>query len=234
MITVLSTGNEELDLRLGGGLPYPSLILLEGDHGTGKSLLATQFVWGALKRGSKKVALITTENTIRSFLEQAKRINFDLERDFMLGRLYIVPIHMEGVKWAEKTARYLLEALGRYMKKMRVFDVFVIDSFTTIAVYSNTSTVLDFLTKCRMLINDGKLIIITTHPHALSENLLINARALSDGYFKLSLGEMGGKTFKIMEILKLKGANGIVEGIVNFDIEPAFGIKILPLANANV
>jgi flagellar protein FlaH len=45
---------------------------------------------------------------------------------------------------------------------------------------------------------------------------------------------MGGKTFKIMEIIKLKGASGPVEGIINFDIEPAFGIKILPLAGANV
>lgn len=233
MITVLSTGNDELDLRLGGGLPHPSFILLEGGHGTGKSLLISQFVWGVLKRSDMNVLLITTENTVKSLLEQMKKISFDLEKEYILGRLHIVPIHMEGVRWAEKSARYLLEALGRYMKKMKKYDVIVIDSLTTIAVYSDTSTVLDFLTRCRMLVSEGKTIIATVHPHALNENLLINARALSDCYFRLSLGEMGGKTFKIMEIVKLKGVSGIVEGLINFDVEPSFGIKILPLASAN-
>jgi flagellar protein FlaH len=235
LISSLSTGNDELDLRLGGGLPYPALILLEGDHGTGKSLLVSQFIYGALKKDNKKVILITTENTVKSLLEQMKKISFNLDREFILGKLYIIPIHMEGVKWAERTARYLLEALSRYMERMKKhYDIFVIDSLTTIAVYSTPSVVLDFLTKCRTLVSEGKMIIITIHPHALSENLLINARALCDCYFKLALGEMGGKTFKIMEIIKLKGASGPVEGIINFDIEPAFGIKILPLAGANV
>lgn len=235
MISLLSTGNEELDLRLGGGLPYPALILLEGDHGTGKSLLVAQFIYGALKKDNKKVVLITTENTVKSLLEQMKKISFNLDHEFILGKLHIIPIHMEGVKWAEKSARYLLEALGRYMGRMKKqYDIFVIDSLTTIAVYSTSNVVLDFLTKCRTLVGEGKMIIITIHPHALNENLLINARALCDCYFKLTLGEMGGKTFKIMEVVKLKGASGPAESIINFDIEPAFGIKILPFAGANV
>jgi len=37
---VVPTGNEELDMRLGGGIPCPSLLIIEGDHGSGKAVLS--------------------------------------------------------------------------------------------------------------------------------------------------------------------------------------------------
>ena len=42
-VVTVPTGNEEVDRQLGGGLPLPSLVLIEGDHGTGKSSVSAQF-----------------------------------------------------------------------------------------------------------------------------------------------------------------------------------------------
>ena len=47
---VISTGNSEIDKKMGGGVPVGSLTLLEGQSDAGKSVLAQQMIWGVLKR----------------------------------------------------------------------------------------------------------------------------------------------------------------------------------------
>ena len=63
------TGNRELDKAIGGGIPYRTLMLMEGQSAAGKSTLSQQLIWGALKAG-EKAALYTTEQTVQSFLRQ--------------------------------------------------------------------------------------------------------------------------------------------------------------------
>ncbi|MEW5840725.1 MAG: ATPase domain-containing protein, partial [Thermoproteota archaeon] len=72
MVTV-STSNEEVDRQLGGGLPLPSLILMEGEHGTGKSALTAQFMKGMLE-SKRKVLYITTESNIKDYITKMKKI----------------------------------------------------------------------------------------------------------------------------------------------------------------
>ncbi len=40
---IISTGNAEIDTKLGGGIPVGSLALVEGQSASGKSVLAQQF-----------------------------------------------------------------------------------------------------------------------------------------------------------------------------------------------
>ena len=40
MPEIIPCGNEEFDRMFGGGIPFPSLMLIEGGHGTGKSVIA--------------------------------------------------------------------------------------------------------------------------------------------------------------------------------------------------
>ena len=68
---LICTGNIELDKSIGGGIPYRTLMLLEGQSASGKSTLSQQFIWGALTSGGK-AALYTTEQTVQSFLRQMK------------------------------------------------------------------------------------------------------------------------------------------------------------------
>ncbi len=45
----ISTGNMELDKKMGGGIPTGSLTLIEGQSDAGKSVLVQQLTWGALQ-----------------------------------------------------------------------------------------------------------------------------------------------------------------------------------------
>ncbi len=231
-IDVISTANEELDNRIGGGIPIPSLLLIEGDHGTGKSVLVQQITYGALREGLK-VFYISTEATVREFILQAKRVGIDVSSYFLKGLLHIYPVHIEGARWAEATAKYLLHVVGKYMQKtINQWDVFILDSFSVLAVYATKSIVLDFLTLSKNIVSQRKVIILVIHPSALPEEIMIRARSICDGYIRLKSIEVGGRLIKAMEIIKLRGAIGPVDNIIMFDVDPAFGIKILPLSIA--
>jgi len=228
----ISTGNEELDSRIGGGIPIPSLLLIEGDHGTGKSVFIQQILYGGLRDGFKAY-YITTESTIREFLLQSKRVSLDVTNYFLRGALKIFPVHIEGARWAKDIARSLLQIVSEFMKKtMEDWDIFILDSFSVLAVYANTNIVLDFLTVAKNVVSQDKVVILAVHPGALSEEIMIRARSVCDGYIKLRSFEIGGMLIKLMEIVKLRGALGPVDSMIAFDIDPAFGIKILPLSLA--
>ncbi len=229
---VLSTGNGELDMRLGGGIPVPNLLSIEGDHGTGKSLLAQQLAYGATKAG-KRVIYVTTEAGVKELVIQTRKLSLDLTDEFLKGLIKIMPAHMEGVRWAKKVARDLLHVLGSYMALVKEeYEVFIVDSFSVLAVYADTSVVLDFLTRARTLVREGKLIILTIHPSVLPDEIMIRIRAISDSYIKLDFAEVGGRLIKVMRIVKLRGAAGPVDSTIAFDVDPAFGIKVIPLALA--
>ena len=75
--TVVSTGNAELDSKMGGGIPLGSLTLIEGDSGAGKSVLSQQLLWGSLQDGFK-AAVFTSENSIKSLIRQMQSLNLDV------------------------------------------------------------------------------------------------------------------------------------------------------------
>ena len=61
---IISSGNSEIDSKMGGGIPVSSLGLIEGANDSGKSVLMQQLMKGGLD-GQKKVLMFTTENTNR-------------------------------------------------------------------------------------------------------------------------------------------------------------------------
>ncbi len=231
-LTTISTGNEELDTRLGGGLPYPSLIVIEGDNGTGKTVLCTQFTLGLLNTG-KNVLYITTENNVRSLLEQARNISLDLTDFFLKGMLNIIPAHLENIRWNRRLVEAVVEALIYFIKRRsRKYDVFVIDSLSILASYFTIEVLHKILSEFKSIVKKGKMIIVTLHSSVIKEDAMKELAATADVYFRLSLAEVGGRSVKAMSIIKIRGAPSVAETLIAFDIDPAFGIKIVPVALA--
>ena len=88
---VISTGNSEIDKKMGGGIPAGSLILIEGQSDSGKSVLTQQFIWGSLY-DEFNVVLYTTENTVKSFTRQMTSLILDITDFMLLGKLKIFEI----------------------------------------------------------------------------------------------------------------------------------------------
>ena len=107
----ISSGNLELDKKMGGGIPEGSLTLIEGQSDSGKSVLVQQLTWGALQDGFR-VLIYTTENTTRSLLSQMKDLGLDIDDYFLLDRVKIYPVPQA---FDEEQSRNVFQLLRRHI-----------------------------------------------------------------------------------------------------------------------
>lgn len=229
---IISCGNEEVDRQFGGGVPFPTLMLIEGDHGTGKSALSAQFMKGLLDSGKK--ILCVTENTVKEYIENMKAITFNFSTAFLRNRLTIMPLHMYGVHWNKEQSAYLLPVVGKYIgNSFKEHNVVVIDSLSLLTVFSDASRILEFFTQCKYLVARGMGVIITIHPEDIPPDLRMRVKGGVDVYLKLGVTNIGGKDVKTLKIVKLIGAKENTDSGFAFDVDMTFGIKIVPISMAN-
>lgn len=75
----ISTGIEELDKALEGGIPRGSWVVATGEPGVGKSILCMHFAYAGLKAGDP-VVYVTTEQEFKDVITQAKQLGMDLSK----------------------------------------------------------------------------------------------------------------------------------------------------------
>jgi circadian clock protein KaiC len=73
----LPSGNAQLDVLLGGGLPAGTSTLLIGPAGTGKSSIATLFAVAAAARGQRSALFIFDEN-VGTFRSRSRKLGIDV------------------------------------------------------------------------------------------------------------------------------------------------------------
>lgn len=227
---ILKIGNAELD-RIVGGIPLPSLTLIEGENDSGKSVLAQHIAQGALLEGLT-VRYITTEATVRTLILQMRDISLNVLPYFIKGAFKVTALHVKGISWNEKIAKHYLRSMLYYIKGKGFADVVIIDSLTYIATYANATDLLMFLSELRNLADAKNIVvIITIHPYAFQSDLLIRIRSVCDGHMLLSIKVMPNKEIvRVLEVAKLRGAKKSTENIVFFKVDPAFGIKVIPIS----
>ncbi|BAF70167.1 DNA repair protein RadA [Nitratiruptor sp. SB155-2] len=84
----ISTGSEELDLVLGGGLVEGSLVLVGGSPGVGKSTLLLKTCANVAKSG-KKVLYVSAEESASQIKMRADRIDANHPNLFLLNELIL-------------------------------------------------------------------------------------------------------------------------------------------------
>lgn len=232
MINIISTGNEEIDRQFGGGIPAPSLVFIDGDHGTGKSAVSAQIMNGLLS--SKKSLLCVIENTVTQYIQKMKSITFNFSKPFVRDQLIFVPVYVKGAKWSEKNTEKILPAIQEFItKKLDLVDGIIIDSISPMVVNSDNESVLDFLSFCKEIVGRGKTVIITSHSSDFSKSTTTALIGAADVYLKLGRVVVGDKEVNTLKIIKLLGAQDSPEAGFAFEVDMIFGIKIVPVSMAN-
>ncbi|MBI3913786.1 MAG: response regulator [Chloroflexi bacterium] len=223
---MISTGNADLDNKMGGGVPFGSLTLIEGDSGAGKSVLSQQMLYGSLKEGYK-VTLFTSENTVKSLVKQMRSLNLDVLDHLLLGNVHVYPIETSRLgKGATLT-------ITQAMKKEKGRDMIYIDSLTSSIPESSDKEVLGFFEDSKRLCAGGSTtVLIIIHSHGLTRELLTRLRSLCDAHLQLRTEEVGNKLVKTLEVTKVRGAEQTTGNIVSFEIEPGWGIRVIPINKA--
>ena len=227
-VGIISTGNPEIDKRLGGGIPVGSLTLIEGQSDAGKSVLAQQMIWGSLN-SNHKVVVFTTENTVKSLVTQMHSLGLDILDYLLIGWLKIYPLQPTKTDLSA-CFEILLESMG----KLEDFDLVVIDSLTPVIAYTSLSEVLSYFERCKNLCDGGRTVINIAHSFAFNEEILIRIRSMCDAHLRLGIEELGDKLLKYIEVAKVRGADKGTGNILSFDVEPGIGMKILPLSRAKL
>ncbi len=223
--TVVSTGNFEIDDKMGGGIPLGSLTLIEGHSHSGKSVLAQQMIWGSLQDGYK-ISLFTTENTVKSLIKQMQSLNLNVLDFLLLRKLRVYPMEV---------ARLKEEALGTLLRAMKCetdSDMVFVDSLTPCIIATPVDEILGYFEECKRLCSDGMTIIVILHSHAVTQELLVRIQSLCDAHLRLRSEEVGDRLIKTMEVAKVRGASKRTGNIVSFEIEPGWGMRIIPISRA--
>ena len=228
---VILTGVREVDEKLGGGIPVGSLGLIEGHSDAGKSVLCQHLAHGALNNRIS-VAYYTTENTVRSLIAQMDSLSLFTLDYFLTDYFRIYPLTLRAdIADTEKPFRFLKRHFAGLPKQ---FGLILVDSITLIVAHSNPVTIVDFFSACKDLCDMGRSIFLVAHSYAFDEEVLSRTRSLCDAHLKIRLEQMGDRLVKIMEVLKVRGADQRTGDAVGFEVEPRKGMHIIPLSKARV
>ena len=119
----LSTGIREFDALLGGGIPDGDSLLLAGPSGSGKSVLASQFIAEGLRHGEPGVIAIF-EELPAAYIHRAAKLGIDLntpQKDGKLKIIYLRPLDLS----VDETVHAVIHAVKELGAKRVVLDSLV-------------------------------------------------------------------------------------------------------------
>lgn len=116
----LSTGIATLDEMMGGGIPEGDSVLIAGSSGTGKTLLATQFIFAGLVAGEPGIVAVFEERP-DEYAGRASSFGLDLKTPLHDGKLEIIYLRPLDLS-VDEMMQELIDAIKRTGAKRMVID----------------------------------------------------------------------------------------------------------------
>jgi KaiC/GvpD/RAD55 family RecA-like ATPase len=225
-------GVEGLDRKLDKGLPYGSQIMVEGDSGVGKTVLAGEFIKEGLRCGDTCIYIACDEPpaAMRQHLLSFKVGTPAYEET---GRLVFVDAYEEGDS-AERYALSDLRNLEKYFaletellrgctgRRLRL----VVDSLSTLFTSADTDDILEFhRTRIKQLRKNGILAMDIFVSGVLEPRLMTITGHLYNFILKMNFGGSRYNPVRLMQIGKVKSQQ-FVSSCHMFTISPIYGILL--------
>jgi flagellar protein FlaH len=189
-------------------------------------VLSQQILWGALQDGYT-VAVFTSENTLNSLISQMDKLDLAVMDFVLLGKCRIYP--MELSRLGTDAPNVLLEAIRKEASRTLI----VVDSLTSAVMYTGeNAAIVRFFEDCKRLCADGVSIMVTLHAQGVDEDLLNPIRSMCDCNLRLRAEQDGQRMVKTLEVAKVRGADSVTGAVVGFDVEPGWGMRVIPISKA--
>ncbi len=200
----LSMGIPELDEMLGGGIPEGDSLLIAGSSGTGKSLLATQFIAAGIREGQPGIVAVFEERP-EEYATRADSFGLDLKtpiEDGSLKVIYLRPLDLS----VDETMHEILDAIERTGAKR-----LVIDSLAGFEMALAPGFRADFRESLYRMIYSltgiGVTILSTVEMEESFTELLFSTYSISfltDDIIRLRYVEIEGQLRKVMMVVKMR------------------------------
>ena len=232
-----TSGVKDVADALGGGINERSLVLIEGESDTGKSVLSQHIAYGVLNSRETRIAYYSTQHNAESLIEQMQGIGLDVARDVLADRFRVYRI---GTGPIIKDAEGALQGLINHITGLpEEFQLVFFDSPSWFLNHVDPGVKVDFLYLLKEMCDEISM-VIALDTHVFEEKSLSRALSVSDYYLRLRSddpflenGQIDPRIIKKMEVAKLAGAMRYNEGF-KFEIKPHVGIQILPYVNVRV
>jgi circadian clock protein KaiC len=202
----LSTGIPLLDEMMGGGIPEGDSLLIAGPSGSGKSLIATQFIAAGIRAGEPGIVAVFEERP-DEYAGRAAIFGLDLEtplKDGNLEVIYLRPLDLS----VDEMMQELLDAVERTGAKR-----LVIDSLAGFELALAPGFRADFRESLYRMIfaltGIGITILSTLEMEESFTEFRFSTYSISfltDDIIRLRYVEIDGQLQKIMVIVKMRGA----------------------------
>jgi circadian clock protein KaiC len=223
----MTTGIDELDSLLGGGMDRGSSTLLVGPAGSGKSTLALKYAGAAAARG-EPVALYSFEESLQSMLDRTEAVGIGLREHVESGRVVVKQIDPAESSPGEFAAevRYAVEHL-----KVRVVMIDSLNGYLA-AMPEEQFLTLQMHELLSYLNQQGVVtILILAQQGVLQPQAGIDVSYLADTIVLLRFFEAHGRVRKAVSVLK-KRTSKHEQMIRELEIGPPAGLRVgVPLSD---
>ena len=215
---------DELHEALGGELPAGSIIYVEGESGSGKTLFVERLLYGLLRNGYT-VSYISTEMSIRDFLYEMHSLDYGVVEYLLSGSLLYIPVY-PLIGNMDKKGNFLSKLLDAY--KLYSSDIILIDTFSFLTSRSLDSTersgeLLSFFKKISAM---GKTVLLTSNPEDGNTEIMSLFRASAGIYMVVESKMLGGSMKHLVYIKRFMNARKSIEDVISFRVEPNVGMII--------
>ncbi len=213
---------DELHTKLGGGFPEGSLILIEGEYGSGKSALTQRLAYGFLLNGHT-VTIISTELTVRDFINQMYSLNYPIASFLLRNRLLFIPVYPIVGKMRNRK-----DFLGRLMSSPQLFntDIIIIDTLSALVKASlNVETrSIQLLSFFKKILAMDRTIFLTVEKGSIPEEILAPFRAAANVYIETRINQIGNIVNRIAFVRRYTNAPSRIENTIAFRVESGTGL----------
>jgi len=197
----ISSGIDGLDEMIGGGYPFPSVSLVAGSAGTGKTTFAMNFLIEGAKRGEQGLFVTTLSEPTQWMLKYASQFNF-IQKEYFDSEIKYADV---GTLLQKKGYEKLLDIIDEKIAECMPQRI-VIDPITVVGAFFEEDYRL-FLFELVNILKNWQAVTILTGEVKPGEPYPPQISYAVDSVILLSMLEEEGTRRKYLEVLKMRGTN---------------------------
>ena len=197
----VSTGIKGLDEMVEGGFPFPSVALIAGGAGTGKTTFGLKFLTEGAKKGEQGLFFTTLSEPTQWMLRYTSQFDF-IDKDYFGNEIKYQDI---GLLVQNESYEELLDFIDDKIAEVMPQRI-VIDPITVVGAFFDEDY-RSFLFELTNLLKNWQAVTVLTGEVAPDEAYPEEITYAVDTVILLSMLEEEGSRRKYLEVLKMRGTD---------------------------